>query len=198
MDESQNRSDRVAKLCYEKFERLPKTGKPARASEWTLLAAIVAEDTDQKTFRVLSLATGTKSIPTSDACKLGNRVIDSHAEVLARRAFLRHVYSELRKLAQKKTSPTFVLADDPTAKPTADGPGAGVSGAEPQLKSFRCKLRNSLKLHLFTSHTPCGDASIFPKDHESQERLDDNNEVPSKRLKLGADDIHRYDLWLAY
>lgn len=68
---------------------------------------------------------------------------------------IRHVYSELRKLAQKKTSPTFVLADDPTAKPTADGPGAGVSGAEPQLKSFRCKLRNSLKLHLFTSHTPC-------------------------------------------
>jgi hypothetical protein len=34
-------SEKVARLCTEKYERLPKTGKPQAGKEWTLLSGVV-------------------------------------------------------------------------------------------------------------------------------------------------------------
>ena len=34
-------ADRVAWLCYEKYDALPRTGKPQMGREWTLMAAVV-------------------------------------------------------------------------------------------------------------------------------------------------------------
>ncbi len=34
-------ADEIAKLCYERFSRLPRRGKPEPGREWTLLAAVV-------------------------------------------------------------------------------------------------------------------------------------------------------------
>lgn len=34
-------ADEIAKLCYERFNQLPRRGKPEPGREWTLLAAVV-------------------------------------------------------------------------------------------------------------------------------------------------------------
>ena len=34
-------ADDVAKMCYERFDGLPKRGKPEPGREWTLLAGVV-------------------------------------------------------------------------------------------------------------------------------------------------------------
>ena len=33
--------EKVARLCTEKYDSLPKTGKPQKQKEWTLLAGVV-------------------------------------------------------------------------------------------------------------------------------------------------------------
>uniref|UniRef100_G3MTN3 tRNA-specific adenosine deaminase 1 n=1 Tax=Amblyomma maculatum TaxID=34609 RepID=G3MTN3_AMBMU len=169
-------AERVASLCYLIYDGLPKTGKPSRDCEWTLLSAVLLQDVNKDTLQVVSIATGTKSIPTGSACKLGNQVIDNHAEVLARRCFLRFAYSEFLALALGKESTVFV--------PT----GSSV---------FEYQLRPGLKLHLFSSHTPCGDASIFPKNDdvplETTTEDIENGSIAAKRprLDLESGDIYR-------
>ena len=34
-------ADEIASLCYERFNQLPRRGKPEPGREWTLLAAVV-------------------------------------------------------------------------------------------------------------------------------------------------------------
>lgn len=34
-------ADKIARLCYDHFNNLPKRGKPELGREWTLLAAVV-------------------------------------------------------------------------------------------------------------------------------------------------------------
>lgn len=53
---------------------------------------------------------------------------------------LRYLYQQLW-YAYKQEQSIFVFQDD----------------------SYLCKLKDGVSFHLFTSHTPCGDASIFPK-----------------------------------
>nr|XP_037291912.1 tRNA-specific adenosine deaminase 1-like isoform X3 [Rhipicephalus microplus] len=122
------------------------------------------------TLQIVSFATGTKSIPTEHASKLGSQIIDSHAEVLARRCFLRFVYSELLKLARGEDSSVFETTDSSV---------------------FECRLKPGLKIHLFSSHTPCGDASIFPKsgDESSADTVEnvEYGETASKRPRLDPD-----------
>lgn len=174
MSENDTLAEKVASLCYMAYNGLPKTGKPSRDCEWTLLSAILLEDLVNDALKIVSLATGTKSIPTVDACRLGNQVIDNHAEVLARRCFLRFAYSELLKLARGEDSSVFVTTSSP---------------------EFECRLKPGLRLHLFSSHTPCGDASIFPKDDSVSAMTviddSDNTGVPAKRVKLDSGDIYR-------
>lgn len=61
-------------------------------------------------------------------------------QVIARRAFLRYLYSEAAKVKQNEESYIF-------------------SGL---CQNGKCILRNSVKFYFFTSHVPCGDASIIP------------------------------------
>lgn len=54
-------------------------------------------------------------------------------------------------------------------------------------------LRPGVTFHFFSSHTPCGDASIFPKDGGKRAAVDDDDGVgpEAKRRKTDDDDIHR-------
>nr|XP_054918765.1 tRNA-specific adenosine deaminase 1-like isoform X4 [Dermacentor andersoni]XP_054918766.1 tRNA-specific adenosine deaminase 1-like isoform X4 [Dermacentor andersoni] len=167
-------AETVTSVCYRAYDDLPKTGKPSRGCEWTLLSAVLLQDVNQATLQIVSFATGTKSIPTGLACRLGNQVIDNHAEVLARRCFLRFAYSELLKLACGEDSSVFETT------------GSSV---------FECRLKPGLRIHFFSSHTPCGDASIFPKNGDvlSVAALEDteNDATASKRPRLDPEDIYR-------
>lgn len=44
MSENDTLAEKVASLCYMAYNGLPKTGKPSRDCEWTLLSAILLED----------------------------------------------------------------------------------------------------------------------------------------------------------
>ncbi|XP_045193542.2 tRNA-specific adenosine deaminase 1-like [Mercenaria mercenaria] len=135
--------EKVAKLCVEKYDRLGKTGKPQVGREWTLLAGVVMciqKETDY-VLDIVSLATGSKCVGKSKMSQTGVILNDSHAEVLARRAFLRYMYSELEKLHQ-----------------------FGQSTVLQSTTGNRCHFKEGITFHMYTSHTPCGDASIFPKE----------------------------------
>ncbi|EFB18017.1 hypothetical protein PANDA_017575, partial [Ailuropoda melanoleuca] len=145
-------ADEIARLCYEHYRtRLPKQGKPEPNREWTLLAAVVkiqpAADQAhggnnrpaQVTKEVVSMGTGTKCIGQSKMRKSGDILNDSHAEVIARRSFQRYLLHQLHLAALKEDS-------------------IFVPGTERGL----WKLRPDLLFVFFSSHTPCGDASIIP------------------------------------
>lgn len=137
-----NLSDEIAKLCLDKFKSLKKTGKPSE-SEWTVLAGVVLLHKDLKKLSVVSLCTGTKCLSGLELKKVkyedrGNRLSDSHAEILARRAFLRYIYKQIEILYDDKESDIFYLQENVI------------------------KLKN-VSFHFFSSQTPCGDCSIIPK-----------------------------------
>ncbi|XP_014275023.1 tRNA-specific adenosine deaminase 1 [Halyomorpha halys] len=147
-----NLADHVAELCLKLYDSFGKNGKPIKGEEWTQLAGVVME-IDNK-FTVVSLATGTKCIGVNSMCPKGTILNDSHAEVLARRAFLRFIYEEMKEVKNGGHSEVF------------------------KWKSPKFDLRKNLKFHLYTSQVPCGDASIIPME-EVEELL-----PLSKRQKI--------------
>ncbi|XP_046290812.1 tRNA-specific adenosine deaminase 1 isoform X4 [Marmota monax] len=173
--------DEIAQLCYKHYEiRLPKQGKPEPNREWTLLAAVVkiqfpiyeASDTPDKpvhvTKEVVSMGTGTKCIGQSKMRKSGDILNDSHAEVIARRSFQRYLLYQLQLAATLNKESIFV----------------------PGTQRGLWKLRPNLLFVFFSSHTPCGDASIIPmlefeeqpccpviRDQDSSLSLEDSGNV---------------------
>ncbi|KAK3086062.1 hypothetical protein FSP39_012896 [Pinctada imbricata] len=173
-------ADAVASLCYNKYYQLPRKGKPQTGREWTLMAAVVQSRSIkgfyvyqyrdcEKEMKVVAMGTGSKC--------LGDIVNDSHAEVIARRAFMLYMYEELTKAYKDSVSDIFT---------------------SPCKDTNTCHLKEGVEFFLFTSHTPCGDASIIPKEmdyehgdlvdkvHVSQKRktvLHDKDDVISKKRR---------------
>ncbi|KAL4460405.1 hypothetical protein ABPG74_000156 [Tetrahymena malaccensis] len=65
------------------------------AQEQTVLASVVLIFQQTQTFEIISIANGTKSVGKKNMSELGNLVNDSHAEILARRAFKKFLYDNL-------------------------------------------------------------------------------------------------------
>jgi tRNA-specific adenosine deaminase 1 len=141
-------ADQVAALCYCKYMNLPKTGKPKAEREWTHVAGIVKVDNWHKDFKcssnmpmdVVALGTGSKCIGKSKMSLKGDVLNDSHAEVMARRGFLRYLYHQVLVTYRTGSSEIFKC----------------FSGG-------KCVIKDNITFHFFTSHVPCGDASIIPK-----------------------------------
>ncbi|CAF95711.1 unnamed protein product, partial [Tetraodon nigroviridis] len=137
-------ADEIARLCYERFDQLPRRGKPEAGREWTLLAAVLrtarSAKSDQVTKEVVSLATGTKCVGRSAMSPNGDVLNDSHAEVIARRGCVRYLIQELHRAVTGGDSAVFCRAE----------------------QRGKWKLKPGVSFHFFCSHTPCGDASIVP------------------------------------
>ncbi|XP_029379691.1 tRNA-specific adenosine deaminase 1 isoform X1 [Echeneis naucrates] len=137
-------ADEIANLCYERFEQLPRKGKPEPGREWTLLAAVVKTTrclrSDTVKHEVVSLGTGTKCIGQTHMSPKGDALNDSHAEVIARRGCIRYLIQELHRAVSAGTSTVFCPADH----------------------QGKWRLQPGVSFIFFTSHTPCGDASIIP------------------------------------
>ncbi|XP_048829616.1 tRNA-specific adenosine deaminase 1 [Brienomyrus brachyistius] len=166
-------ADEIARLCYDRFSELPKRGKPEPNREWTLLAAVVrvsalqTDDPDRKTTvkEVVSLATGTKCIGQSSMSPRGDILNDSHAEVVARRGFVRYLTEQLRRAVSGEKSEIFVPADE----------------------KGKWRIHGKESFVFFCSHTPCGDASIIPMvDNEPAQPC---KPVMVERPRVGVQDV---------
>ncbi|KAL1518256.1 hypothetical protein ABEB36_001904 [Hypothenemus hampei] len=132
---------KIAKLSLEKFDTLPKTGKP-QENEWTVLSSIIKEENEQ--FYVVSLGTGSKCIGKTKMCPNGSIVNDGHAEIMCRRAFLRYLYSQLCHNSQIFTFNKEIM---------------------------KFSLKTGIKFHFFTTHVPCGDAAIIEQQSINSDQV---------------------------
>uniref|UniRef100_A0A674NQD2 tRNA-specific adenosine deaminase 1 n=1 Tax=Takifugu rubripes TaxID=31033 RepID=A0A674NQD2_TAKRU len=155
-------ADEIATLCYERFHQLPRRGKPEPGREWSLLAAVVKvtrwTPSEEVTKEVVSLATGTKCIGRTALSPNGDVLNDSHAEVIARRGCVRYLIQELHRTVTGGDSSVFCRAE----------------------QQGKWKLKPGVSFHFFTSHTPCGDASIIP--------MSDSQSLPCPPVTLVKDE----------
>lgn len=157
-----NLAGRICQVVVDTFNGLKiKSGKPTTRSngvkEWTVLAGIVAliETTntdDEPEIYPISIATGVKALPNKyREFSKGSMVHDLHAEILAIRLFNWFLLDECSKLKE----------DDKYHSKIIDV-SKGSEG--------KFKLKNGVKLALFVTEPPCGDASMS----YLTESLDDN------------------------
>lgn len=166
-----NFEDQVAKLCYDKYNSFKNSGKP-RPNEWTVLSGIVLQNSKDQLV-VVSLCTGTKCLSGSELLDnslwpRGSRLSDSHAEILARRAFQRYLYYQLELIKKSKNSEVF--------KKTQEG---------------KIELKENLRFHFFSSQSPCGDCSIIPKFTKEDEPLNKIAKLDNEDEFSQVEDIHR-------
>lgn len=168
MEVDQEFHDKIAALCLKHFETLPKSGKPKK-NEWTVLSSIVLEFKGD--LNVVALGTGSKCIGKTKMSPNGDILNDSHAEIICRRSFLRFLLDRMKN----------------------EGLFLHFNGS-----SKKYSVLEGVRFHFFTTHAPCGDASIFPKDGVEDfgqivaEEVCNEDEVPRKMARRGDDgDIFR-------
>eukprot|EP00729_Bicosta_minor_P002532 gene2532-9425_t len=130
-----NLGDKVASAALDAYGRLPKKGKPNVASEWTVLAAIVMETTTtlpprtaatkSPSFSVVALGTGTKCVGHAALGTAGDLLVDSHAEVVARRAFKRYLAAQIDLWCNENDSCTTTSSSSSSSSSEAVREAAG-------------------------------------------------------------------------
>ena len=89
---------RLVQLCLDHFHgSLPAKGKPKVGLEWTVFAGVCAQfpgSAGSAFLSVVSCGTGSKCLGPPDTSAQGDRVHDSHAEVIAKRAFHRYMLKD--------------------------------------------------------------------------------------------------------
>ncbi|GFR67276.1 double-stranded RNA-specific adenosine deaminase [Elysia marginata] len=93
----------------------------------------------QGKMRVVGLGTGNRCILFQHMSVDGKRIIHSHAEIMARRAFIRYLFKQLLTYNGNRSHPIFTRSD-----------------------TGKLKLRDKIQVHLYISRPPCGDAAAFP------------------------------------
>ncbi|XP_049870183.1 tRNA-specific adenosine deaminase 1 [Pectinophora gossypiella] len=172
LDKSQ--VDRIVQSCLDLYSELPKTGKPVEG-EWTVMSCLVQYDIVSGGHEVVSLGSGSKCVGAGALSAAGDRLNDSHAEVVARRALLLYLLDNVKKAIDNKPS-VF------------------------RLETNRFILDENIQFIFYSSQLPCGDASIVSKDGEEEffgdlvqslkrHAGDDVCRAESKRAKEA--DIHR-------
>ncbi|EPT02821.1 hypothetical protein FOMPIDRAFT_1029130 [Fomitopsis schrenkii] len=127
--ELQTLARRIARACVH-FIQIP-------PGQYTILAAFILTRTCPSTAKVVSLATGSKCLPTDRSPKTGDALHDSHAEVLARRGAVRWLMEEVRRASIGQQDSAWLMK-------ASDG---------------QYSLKDGVHVHLYVSTVPCGDAS---------------------------------------
>ncbi|KIY45931.1 hypothetical protein FISHEDRAFT_48493 [Fistulina hepatica ATCC 64428] len=123
---------RVIFDCY--FER---SFKPSDGRCTVLAAFYLVKHPPSSQVKVISLGTGTKCLPTSHFPQDGSGLHDYHAEIIARRGFVRCVMEEILRIQTKASFSSQWLVHQ------AEG----------------YTFRVDVKVGLYVSTLPCGDAS---------------------------------------
>ncbi|KZV71413.1 hypothetical protein PENSPDRAFT_577733 [Peniophora sp. CONT] len=128
-----SRLEDVVKAALNTYRSLAFTLQPGK---FTILASFVVHHRNRDVLKVISLGTGSKCLPTERLPACGDALHDSHAEVIARRGFIRWLLEEIRR--DQQSIPSEWLS------------GSGESGYA---------LRDDVHVYLYVSTVPCGDAS---------------------------------------
>ncbi|XKL68202.1 hypothetical protein PGB90_003693 [Kerria lacca] len=103
-----------------------------------IIAGIVMiQENDYDNGKVLVISTGTKCIEPKNISMNGVVILDSHAEILSRRAFQYFLYSQLKNY--ENDSDSVLLKTD----------------------NGKYELKKNINLYLFVNSAPCGDCRIF-------------------------------------
>lgn len=118
--------------------------RPSDANQFTIIAAFVLRATGHPDTaselalhpltKVVALATGAKCQPTASFSPTGDALHDSHAEVLARRAFRRWLTEELQR-ALKANSASYWL--------------------QQSIDSAKWTFREDAEIYMYISAVPC-------------------------------------------
>ena len=144
-------ADRVASCAIDAYARAKATTN-ASSPLRTVLAAFVAHDEETDALRCVSLGVGTKTRGREKDDDDGTRIVDAHAEVLARRGLKRFLLRETRERTSASASalaltPAFLEVDEETDS------GRGTARAVMRVKP-------GVSLHLYVSSAPCGNATV--------------------------------------
>ncbi|KAJ6627451.1 adenosine deaminase/editase [Mycena sp. CBHHK59/15] len=148
------------------------------AQQYTILASLVLAETHGQ-YKILSVATGTKCLPTNKLPSGGESVHDSHAEVLARRGAMRWFLEEVGRCCGSANTPF-----------QSDWIFLGTNG--------RYTLKDGAQLVLFISTVPCGDASmrfLASSQDEQMAALKDSTIYPPADPNSAARGRDNYSLW---
>ncbi|KAM9713258.1 double-stranded RNA-specific editase B2 isoform 2-T2 [Menidia menidia] len=137
----QDFADSIFHLVREKYRSLVGGCGPAHARHKSLAGIVMTRDLDLRYAQVVALSTGTKCINGEYLSDHGQVVNDCHAEVTARRALLRFLYSQLELFLSKRLEDweesIFV-----------------------RHKECSYRLRDNVHFHMYISTSPCGDGRL--------------------------------------
>ncbi|KAH8830579.1 hypothetical protein DL96DRAFT_1460829 [Flagelloscypha sp. PMI_526] len=128
--------DHIVQCIFKLYDSL--AYKP-NLGQFTVLAALVLCKANESP-NIISLATGTKCLPASKYPICGEALHDSHAEVLARRGAIRWF---LEEILRTRTS------------------GQVSQWIDPAHDGVKWNLKPSVRVWLYVSTLPCGDASTL-------------------------------------
>lgn len=110
--------------------------------------------------QISSTPPGTKCCGANSLSTDGTSLNDSHAEVLCRRGFLRYLYDQMFNYADDSSDSIFLFDN--------------------AIDKF--VLKENISFHFYTTHAPCGDASIFPIQNTPAEC--ENEGSSAKKAKI--------------
>lgn len=139
-------SDKVVQASIDLYNSLRNHGKPARrpnnVEEWTVLATISLVFPSSSEVQVVSLGTGVKVLPANRLPPLGDAVHDSHAEVLAKRGFVRWMMEE----AKASVPPPPESLEQSEEGGRGSGSGSGGSRARSRRKKREKRLAEKVEM----------------------------------------------------
>ncbi|KAM4014623.1 double-stranded RNA-specific adenosine deaminase [Anomaloglossus baeobatrachus] len=141
--------DQIAMLSHHKFNSLTARIQNSLLGR-KILAAIIMKRNSEDLGTVVSIGTGNRCVKGEELSLRGETVNDCHAEIIARRGFIRFLYDQLMKY--NPDSPEDTIFEE----------------SEGEL----LRIRPGVTFHLYISTAPCGDGALFDKSCSDQPIVD--------------------------
>ena len=129
----------IDQRTHDIFESLIKEKNIIKANECTVLSSIMLVDNNNPKGKIIALSTGTKCLGKSLIVGQDGQVIhDSHAEVLCRRLLCLYLYNQIDSYLKDDKKNCII-----------------------ELINNKYKLKADVQFHLYSSQSPCGNASLY-------------------------------------
>eukprot|EP00941_MAST-03F_sp_MAST-3F-sp1_P005839 g5839.t1 len=147
-------ADRVASASIECFREHYRTQETQTVVSTFLIRREL--DDGSVTLKVVALGVGTKFLSRETITEdvEGKLVHDCHAEILARRALLRYLYDQVELCLRSENNIGPKRKKQKSSSDNKDKESIFVRG------DSHCELRHGITFHMYTSSTPCGNATL--------------------------------------